>query len=110
MRTSRALTEKMHGLVRREGVGDGEQRSEHEQPDHYGPPLGRWQGTVWEALPGPVVVLIAPMVDLQRTAPQAFSAPECGYVRARLTPFVAAQITVVARHEPSLSRFIEKYL
>jgi len=75
-----ALTKEMDGLARREGVGDGEQRSEHEQPDDYGPPLRRWQGTVWEAPPGAVVVLIAPVVDLQRTAPRAFFAPEFGYV------------------------------
>ena len=90
------LTEEMDGLARRESIGEGEQRSEHEQPDDYGPPLRRWQETVWEEPPGAAVVLIAPVVDLQRTAPRAFSAPEFAYVSARLTPFIAAQITVVA--------------
>jgi hypothetical protein len=83
-------------LARRESIGDGEERSEHEQPDDYGSPLQRWQGTVWEVPPGAVVVLIAPVVDLQRTAPRALSAPEFGYLSAPLKPFIAAQITVVA--------------
>ena len=91
-----ALTEETDDLARREGVGDGEQRSEHEQPDDHGPPVRRWQGTVWKAPPGAVEVLIAPVMDLQRTAPRAFSTPEFGYVSARLTPFIGAQITVMA--------------
>jgi hypothetical protein len=86
----------MRGSARCEDVGDREQRGEHQQPDDYDSPLWRWQGTVWEASSGALVLLIAPAVDLQRTAAGAFSAPEFEYVSARLTPFVAAQIAVVA--------------
>ena len=86
----------MRGSARREDVGDGEQRGQHQQPDDYGPPLRRWQGTVWEAPPGAVVVLTAQVVDLPWTATRAFSAPEFEYVSARLTPFIAAQIAAVA--------------
>ena len=86
----------MPGSAWREGIGDGEQRDEHQQPDDYGPPLRRWQGTVWEAPPGAVVVLMAQVVNLQRTAMRAFSAPEFEHVSARLMPFIAAQIAVVA--------------
>jgi len=34
----------MRGSARREGVGDGEQRGEHQQPDDYGLPLGGGRG------------------------------------------------------------------
>ncbi len=86
----------MRGSARRESVGNGEQHGEHQQPNDYGPPLRRWQGTVWEAPPGAVVVLMAQVVDLQRTATRAFSAPEFEHVSARLMPFIATQIAVVA--------------
>jgi hypothetical protein len=86
----------MRGSAWREGVGNGEQRGKHQQPDNYGPPLRRWQGTVWEAPPGAVVMLIAQGLDLQRTATRAFSAPEFERVSAQLTPFIAAQMAVVA--------------
>jgi hypothetical protein len=95
-RVGPVLTEGMHDSAWRKNVGDGEQRGEHQQPDAYSPPLRRWRGTAWEAPPVAVVVLMAPVVDLQRTATRAVSAPEFEHVSARLTPFIAAQIAVVA--------------
>jgi len=76
----------MRGSARREGIGDGE----YQQPDDYGRPLRRWKRTVWEAPTGAVVVLVAQVVDLQRTATRAFSAPEFERMSARLTPFIVA--------------------
>ena len=72
----------MRGSARREGVGDGEQRGEHQQPDNYGPPMRRWQGTVREGPPDAIVMLMAQVVNLQRTATRAFSTPEFKHVSA----------------------------
>jgi len=89
--TGPVITEGMRGSAWREGVGDGEQRGEHQQPDDYGPPLQRWQGTAWKTPPGAVVVLITQVVELPRTARRAFSAPEFERMSTQLTPFIATQ-------------------
>ena len=72
----------MPGSAWREGIGDGEQRGEHQQPDNYGPPMRRWQGPFREAPPDAVVMLMAQVVNLQRTATRAFSTPAFKHVSA----------------------------